>query len=56
MGMPIHREKYYGTTIAYDKDTKVMYYILEGYSREGLCPMYDSNGNVMVYGGDVDAK
>ena len=47
---------YFGTTIAYDKDTKVMYYILEGYYKTGLCPMYDSNGNVMVYGGCSNAK
>lgn len=44
---------YYGTTIVYDKDTKVMYYILDGYRRAGLCPMYDTDGNVMVYGGEV---
>jgi protein involved in sex pheromone biosynthesis len=40
---------YYCTYITYDKDTKVMYYILNGYRRAGLCPMYDSNGDVMVY-------
>lgn len=43
---------YYGTYITYDKDTKVMYYILDGYRRAGLCPMYDTNGDVMVYDGD----
>lgn len=43
----------YNTTyITYDKNTKVMYYILDGYYRTGLCPMYDTNGNIMVYGGD----
>lgn len=47
---------YYGTYITYDKDTKVMYYILDGYRRTGLCPMYDTNGDVMVYGGEVDGR
>ena len=40
---------YMRTYITYDKDTKVMYYILDGYRRAGLCPMYDTNGDVMVY-------
>ena len=40
---------YYSTYITYDKNTKVMYYILDGYHRAGLCPMYDANGNVMTY-------
>lgn len=45
---------YYATYITYDKDTKVMYYILDGYRRAGLCPMYDTNGDIMVYGGEVN--
>lgn len=40
---------YYCTYVTYDKDTKVMYYILDGYRRAGLCPMYDTNGNIMIY-------
>jgi len=47
---------YYSTSIVYDKDTKVMYYILDGYRKTGLCPMYDTNGNLMVYGGEIDDK
>ncbi len=48
--------QYYDTTIVYDKDTKVMYYILDGVKRTGLCPVYDTYGNVMVYGGETDAN
>lgn len=35
--------------IAYDKNSKVMYYI--GYSRyfSGFSPIYDENGNVKIY-------
>jgi len=40
---------YNRTYITYDNDTKVMYYIIDGYCRAGLCPMYDANGNIMVY-------
>lgn len=43
---------YYCTYITYDKNTKIMYYILDGYNRAGLSPMYDTNGDVMVYDGD----
>jgi major membrane immunogen (membrane-anchored lipoprotein) len=43
---------YYSTYIVYDKDTKVMYYILDGFRRAGLCPMYDTNGDVMIYNGE----
>ena len=50
------QSNYYDTTIVYDKDTKVMYYILNGIRRAGLCPMYDEYGNIMVYGGETDAK
>lgn len=36
----------------YDCDTKVMYYIWEGYNRFGLTPVYNADGSVMVYEGE----
>lgn len=36
----------------YDCDTKVMYYIWEGYYKFGICPIYNADGSVMVYEGE----
>lgn len=36
-------------TIMYDKDTKVMYYMMTTGSRCGLTPIYNSDGSVMTY-------
>jgi len=36
----------------YDCDTKVMYYIWEGYEKFGICPIYNSDGSVMIYEGE----
>lgn len=33
----------------YDKDTMVMYYYLDSMYNHNLCPVYDENGNVMIY-------
>jgi hypothetical protein len=33
----------------YDSDTKVMYYYLNEGNNITLCPMYDENGNIMIY-------
>jgi hypothetical protein len=38
--------------IVYDYDTKVMYYIWDGYSKIGISPIYNSDGSVMVYEGE----
>lgn len=37
---------------AYENDTKVVYYIWFGGYRGGMCPAYDEDGNVMIYGGE----
>lgn len=36
--------------MVYDKDTKVEYYIVNEGHRYGLCPVYDTDGTVKVYG------
>lgn len=40
----------YGTLYTvYDKDTMVMYYFSHSDRSRCLCPVYDENGNVMIY-------
>lgn len=40
----------YGTLYTvYDKDTMVMYYFTRCDRSRSLCPVYDENGNVMIY-------
>lgn len=40
----------YGTlSIMYDKDTKVMYYMITSAYRCGITPIYNSDGSVMIY-------
>lgn len=40
----------YGTlSIMYDKDTKVMYYMITSAYRCGITPIYDSDGSVKIY-------
>lgn len=36
----------------YDYDTKVMYYIWDGYNKIGISPIYNSDGSVMIYEGE----
>lgn len=36
-------------SIMYDKDTKVMYYMITGGYQCGLTPIYNSDGSVMIY-------
>lgn len=35
--------------IMYDKDTKVMYYMITSSSRCGITPIYNSDGSVKLY-------
>jgi uncharacterized protein YceK len=43
----------YGTlSIMYDKDTKVMYYMLTSTYKCGLTPVYNSDGSVKIYDED----
>lgn len=40
----------YGTlSIMYDKDTKVMYYMITSAYKCGITPIYDSDGSVKIY-------
>ena len=36
----------------YDKDTYVMYYYVNSSYKFDLCPIYNSNGEIMIYEGD----
>ena len=38
--------------IVYDYDTKVMYYIWDGYNKIGISPIYNADGSVMIYEGE----
>ena len=41
---------YYGRlSIMYDKDTRVMYYMITGRYKCGLTPIYNSDGSVKIY-------
>lgn len=43
----------YGTLYTvYDKDTMVMYYYIDSLYNHNLCPVYDSDGNIMIYSED----
>lgn len=39
---------YYRYTV-YDVDSKVMYYIFDGYNRATMSPVYNSDGTVKIY-------
>ena len=38
--------------IVYDKDTKVMYYLIEDAYERSMSPIYNTDGTIMVYGGN----
>ena len=40
------------TFVTYDTETKVMYYIIDGYQRSGITPIYNADGTVKVYEGE----
>ena len=40
---------WYGTYTVYDRDTKAMYYIIDGYSKGGIVPIYNEDGTVKFY-------
>ncbi len=40
---------FHTTYVVYDKDTKVMYYILNGYRRCGITPIYRADGTIKMY-------
>lgn len=37
------------TFVVYDEDTKVMYYIIDGYNQCGITPIYNSDGIIKLY-------
>ena len=38
-----------GWCVVYDKNTKVMYVILDGFQSTGMTPIYNSDGTVKLY-------
>lgn len=44
-----HNPEYGELYVVYDKDTMVMYYFTRSDRSRSLCPVYDENGNVMIY-------
>lgn len=38
-----------GCVIAYDKETKVMYMCVSGYSEMGITPIYNADGSLKLY-------
>lgn len=46
----IVEENYWdGWCVVYDKNTKVMYVILDAYQSTGMTPIYNSDGTVKLY-------
>ena len=39
------------TTVAYDKNTNVMYYMVKSGNAFGVTPIYNSDGTLKLYGG-----
>ena len=48
----IYKDDKYSTEVLYDKNTKVMYLCVEGYSMMGITPIYNSDGTVKLYDGE----
>jgi hypothetical protein len=38
--------------VVYDPATKVEYIVFDGYRSFSICPYYDENGDVAIYGGE----
>lgn len=36
----------------YDKENHITYLYVDGYKAGGLCPLYNSDGNLFIYQGD----
>ena len=45
----IYKDDKYGTEVLYDKNTKVMYFMLWTAERFGITPIYNSDGTVKLY-------
>lgn len=45
----IYKDDKYGIEVLYDKNTKVMYFIKQGYRQFGITPIYNSDGTVKLY-------
>lgn len=48
----VERDVYEGWTILYDKNTKVMYIILDGYQSTGMTPILNADGTPKLYKGE----
>ena len=49
-----HHIEYGYLRIVYDKDTKVMYYLIKDTYSRAMSPIYNADGTVMVYEGSED--
>ena len=45
----IYKDDKYGIEVLYDKNTKVMYFMIQGRYQSGITPIYNSDGTVKLY-------
>lgn len=45
----IYRDRGKGTEVLYDKNTKVMYFVVNVYNGFAITPIYNSDGTVKLY-------
>lgn len=48
----IYKDNGCNTEVAYDKNTKVMYFLKRGSYQFGITPIYNSDGTVKLYDGE----
>ena len=48
----VEQDRVEGWAILYDKNTKVMYIILDGYQSTGMTPILNADGTPKLYEGD----
>ena len=48
----IYKDDNYNTEVLYDKNTKVMYFVVRSGNQFGITPIYNSDGTVKLYEGE----
>lgn len=48
----IYKDDNYNTEVLYDKNTKVMYFVIWSGHQFGITPIYNSDGTVKLYDGE----
>ena len=48
----IYIDDYYNSEVLYDKNTKVMYFVIWSDYQFGITPIYNSDGTVKLYDGE----